>query len=305
MRSFISLSLAIAAFGISAPAMYLAADTNVAAQSGARVLGRSASFGKGAVITYAEVAGDRVPSAIGMIFTKGALEGMPTAHSDQHHCFDRDSNGTVDGNTECFMSHEAVIPLPDVVATRSDVPFKWVLFNWNPVGHIPPGVYDVPHFDVHFYMEPVENVFAIQVGPCGPEFVRCDQFELAKKPLPANYIDPDYKDVDAIAPAMGNHLIDLTGPEFNGGKWERNWIIGTYDGKVTFYEEMLTLEYLKSRPSTCNGIKSPPAVGVSGFYPSKSCVRYDAASGEYTVSMEGFVFREASDPEPPASSSSE
>jgi len=270
-------------------------------ESGARVLGQSWSFGNGAVTTYAELAEDLVPSAIGMIYTKGALDGMPTTHSDQHHCFDRDSNGTVDDNTECFMSHEAVIPLPDAVATRTDIPFKWVLFNWNPMGHIPPGIYDVPHFDVHFYIEPIANVFAIQDGPCGPEFVRCDQFERAKKPLPANYIHPDYKDVDAVAPAMGNHLIDLTGPEFNGGKWERNWIFGVYDGKITFYEEMLTLEYLKSQPNTCNPIKSPAAVGLSGFYPSKSCIRYDATNDEYTVSMEAFVFREAIAPEPAVS----
>ena len=44
----------------------------------------------------------------------------------------------------------------------------------------------------------------------------CDQFEIAKRPLPPNYIHPDFQDVDAVAPAMGNHLIDLTGPEFNG-----------------------------------------------------------------------------------------
>ena len=272
--------------------------------SDARALGQSWNFGKGTVTTYAEVAEDLAPIAIGMIFSQGALEGMPNEASDQHHCFDRDSNGTVDPNTECFMSHEAVIPLPDIVASRTDIPFKWVLFNWNPMGHIPPGIYDVPHFDVHFYIEPIANVFAIQDGPCGPEYVRCDQFERAKKPLPANYMHPDYKDVDAVAPAMGNHLVDLTGPEFNGGKWERNWIFGIYDGKVTFYEEMLTLEYLKSQPNTCNAIKIPPAVGLGGFYPSKSCIRYDATTGEYSVSMEDFMYREASDPEPLVSSTS-
>lgn len=270
--------------------------------SGERALGQSWKFGKGLVTTFAEVDEDRVPSVIGVIFSQGALEGMPTEASDQHHCFDRDSNGSVDPMTECFMSHEAVIPLPDLVATRADVPFKWVLFNWNPMGHIPPKIYDVPHFDVHFYIEPIANVFAIQDGPCGPEYVRCDQFERAKKPLPPNYMHPDFTDVEAVAPAMGNHLIDLTGPEFNGGKWERNWIFGIYDGKVTFYEEMVTLEYLRSKPNTCNAIKSPPAVGLSGFYPSESCVRYDAATGELLVSMETFTYREASDPEPLVSS---
>lgn len=267
-------------------------------ESGGRILGQSWQIGNGAVTTYAEFAGDRVPSAIGLAYSAGALEGLPTSNSDQHHCFDRDADGTVDGTTECIATHETVTPLPDAVATRADIPFKWVLFNWNPVGHIPPGVYDVPHFDVHFYIESIANVFALQDGPCGPEFVRCDQFELAKKPIPANYMNPDFKDVDGVVPAMGNHLIDVTGPEFNGETWTRNWIFGVYDGEVTFYEEMLTLTYLLSRPSACDPIKTPPAVSISGFYPSQVCIRYDGTTSEYTVSMEDFAYREASDPEP-------
>lgn len=293
MRQWRSVAMA----GLAVMLAITIASCSPASDPGGRAIGQSWNFGNGAVTTYAELNGDGTPSVIGMIYTNGALEGMPTANSDQHHCFDRDANGTVEPETECFMSHEAVIPLPDVVATRDDVPFKWVLFNWNPMGHIPPGIYDVPHFDVHFYIEPIANIFAIQDGPCGPEFVRCDQYERGKIPLPTNYIHPDFQDVDAVAPAMGNHLIDVTGPEFNGGKWERNFIFGTYDGRVTFYEEMLTLEYLNSEPDKCYDIKSPEAVGLSGFYPTQSCVRYDAATGERTVSMEQFVYREASAPE--------
>jgi hypothetical protein len=36
--------------------------------------------------------------------------------------------------------------------------------NWNPHGHIPPGVYDLPHFDFHFYIEPIEKIFAISLA---------------------------------------------------------------------------------------------------------------------------------------------
>lgn len=259
-----------------------------------RVLGQNWSFGNGTITTYAEFAENQTPSAMGVVFSAGALDHLPAGKSDQHHCFDRDSNGTVDLDTECFATHEAVIPLPDAFATRADVPFKWVLFNWNPVGHIPPGIYDVPHFDIHFYIETIANVFAVQDGLCGPEFVRCDQFEVAKKPLPPNYVNPDFQDVDAVAPAMGNHLIDMTGPEFNGEEWKRSFIFGVYDGKITFYEEMLTQAYLLSQPDACHVIKTPPAVGLSGFYPTRSCIRFDSTTGEYRVSMEEFVYREAS-----------
>jgi hypothetical protein len=200
---------------------------------------------------------------------------------------------------ECFGSHEWVIPLPSETARRADIPFKWVGLNWNPHGHIPPGVYDLPHFDIHFYIESIEKIFAIAPGTCGPEFVRCDQFKIATKPLPSNYMHSDYKSVDAVAPAMGNHLIDPTSPEFNKIKFTRTWIYGAHDGRVTFYEEMVTRDYLLSRPATCFPLKSPPAVGVRGYYPTQSCIRYLSQANEYTVSVEGFVLREASAPEPP------
>lgn len=270
--------------------------------SGARVFGQHWAIGDETITTYADFADDQTPRAMGIVFSSRFMDVLPASRSDQHHCFDRDSNGTVDPEMECFATHEAVIPLPDALATREDIPFKWVLFNWNPVGHIPPGIYDVPHFDIHFYIDSIADVFALQDGPCGPEFVRCDQFEAAKKPLPGNYMHPDFQDVDAVAPAMGNHLIDVTGPEFSGEEWKRNFIFGVYDGKITFYEEMLTQSYLLSQPDACNEIKSPPAVGLSGFYPTQSCIRYDSATGEYTVSMEQFTYREASKPEPVAHS---
>ncbi|HSE94539.1 MAG TPA: hypothetical protein VLD61_01525 [Methylomirabilota bacterium] len=268
------------------------------APSGARRLGSQVEIGSGTVATYAELNGRGEPTAIGVVFSPTALDGLPTSGSDAHHCFDRNKDGTIDPGTECLHAYEFVIPLPDVVTRRADVPFKWVLLNWNPAGHIPPGIYDVPHFDVHFYLEPIAKVFAIQAGPCGPEFVRCDQFQMARRPVPSNYIHPDFKDVEAVVPAMGNHLIDVTSPEFHGQPFTRSWIFGVYDGKITFYEEMVTRAVLLSKPSTCFPIKSPPAVERRGLYPTRSCLRHDARTGEYTISMEAFVLREAQAPAP-------
>ena len=251
------------------------------------------------ISTYAEVTAGGGPKAIGVSFSSSFMNAPPASHSDERRCADRNKDGVVERPAECNMWHEWAIPLP--AAQRDDVPFKWALVNWNPMGHIPPGVYDLPHFDVHFYLEPMDRVFAIEPGPCGPEFVRCDQFEMAKKPVASNYIHPDYKDVDAVAPAMGNHLIDLTSPEFNGQRFTRSWIFGVYGGRITFYEEMLSREYILTKPDRCHPIKSPVAVDRAGYYPTVSCVRYDGARDTYNVSIEEFVLRERSDPGPPAS----
>jgi len=266
------------------------------AEPGGRVLGASSSVGKGTASSYAEFDRNGAPKAIGVVFQASALNGLPAKHSDGLQCFDRNNDGKIDLEKECMATYTWIIPLPSDVARRSDIPFKWVGLNWNPHGHIPPGVYDLPHFDVHFYIEPIEKVLAIAPGPCGPEFVRCDQFKIATSPLPSNYMHPDYKSVDAVAPAMGNHLIDLSGPEFRKQRFTRTFIYGVYDGRLTFFEEMLTHEYMLSRPSTCFAIKSPPAVAVRGYYPTQSCIRYLAQSDEYTVSLEDFALREASAP---------
>ena len=258
-----------------------------------RVLGWQMPLGKGTMATYAEFTSGDAPAAVGVVMSAQALDGLPVG-SDMHRCHGRSSDGAVGSATHCIPTFEHVVPLPDTIARRADVPFKWVLLNWNPSGHIPPGVYDVPHFDVHFMMAPIAEIFAIEPGPCGPEMVRCDQFRIGKKPLPGNYMHADFRDVDAVVPAMGNHLIDLSGPEFNKQPFTHSWIYGVYDGKVTFYEQMVSRDYLLARPSGCTPIKSPPAVAVSGFYPQLACIRHDPRSGDITISMEQFVHREAS-----------
>ncbi|MFN0073867.1 MAG: hypothetical protein ACKVVP_20495 [Chloroflexota bacterium] len=255
--------------------------------------GWSAQLGRGDATSFAILTPEGLPQAIGLNISADALASLPTEPSDYHHCYDRNGDGRVQNATECTHSHEFVIPLPDIVTHRTDVPFKWILLNWNAHGHIPPGVYDVPHFDVHFYMEPIANIFAIKDGPCGPEFVDCVDFETGKQPVPESLMHQDFKDVDAVVAAMGNHLIDVTGQEFQGEPFTRSWIYGAYGGRVIFYEEMVSLAYLRSQPDSCVPIKGTPSVAAAGYYPTQRCVRYDADARAYTVSMENFVYREA------------
>jgi hypothetical protein len=125
-------------------------DNKQAGISTGRSLAANSSVGNGTVSSYAEFDQNGAPRGIGIVFQVSALEGLPAAPSDGHHCFDRNKDGKVDQQTECIASHEWIIPLPSEAARRPEIPFKWVGLNWNPHGHIPPGVYDLPHFDVHF-----------------------------------------------------------------------------------------------------------------------------------------------------------
>jgi hypothetical protein len=93
---------------------------------------------------------------------------MLTDGSDYHHCFDRNQNGTLDRATECFHSYECV---PCLAGCRSPTRGRSVQAGAPELGSggdVPHGVYDVPHFDVHFYMEPIAKIFGLQPGPVGP-----------------------------------------------------------------------------------------------------------------------------------------
>ena len=261
-----------------------------------RALGPARVLGNGTVASYAEFEESGAPAAIGVVFSADGLEGLPSVHSDGNRCFDANQNGSIEMMTECSHWHEFVLPLPSDASTRADIPFKWALVNWNPYGHIPPGVWDTEHYDAHFYIEPIETIFALQRGTCGIEFIRCDQYEKAIQPVPANYIHPDYEDVGAAAPAMGNHLIDPSAPEFSGEPFERHWIFGAYEGRIIFYEEMVSRSFMLTQPDACSDIKTPEAVALTGYYPTRSCVRYAPGPDEYTISMENFILREASPP---------
>jgi hypothetical protein len=54
-----------------------------------------------------------------------------------------------------------------------------------------------------------------------------------------------------------------------------------------------------SKPNACSTFKTAAAVDQTGYYPTESCVRYDAGSDTYNVSLEKFVLRERSDPTAP------
>jgi hypothetical protein len=47
----------------------------------------------------------------------------------------------------------------------------------------------------------------------------------------------------------------------------------------------------------CVPIKAPKAFAAAGYYPTEYCVRHNAATGEYSVSMEKLKRRDASAPE--------
>jgi len=256
--------------------------------------GEAQKLGNGFAQVYTEVDAEGAPAVIGVTFDAGMLEGLPTMPNAWSRCFDKNGNGQIDPHGECHGDFELEFPLPQELAGVT--PFTWVSLNWNPMGHTPPAppVWAVPHLDFHFYLMPREAVRQIRPGPCA-ELIDCDDFVRAQMPVPAQYVHADHIDVGAAVNDMGNHLIDSKTPELapGGPPFTHTFIFGAYDGQITFYEPMITLAWLASRPDTCAPIKQPQAWATEGHYPTTYCIRYRAEEGMYTVTLEGFVRRAA------------
>lgn len=260
--------------------------------------GESAPRGGGTLTAYSQVWRGQ-PQTVGLVFPSETLQGLPhDPPTDGLWCYDKDGDGEVDPMMECAGGYEDALHLGETFREEVDSPFTYVLNNWNPHGHMPPEVYDKPHFDVHFYLTPNEERLAIRPGPC-EVLVNCEDHELGKHLPDEQYLHPDFEDLDAIEPAMGNHLADLTAPEHNGEPFTHTFIYGTWDGEVTFYEPMVTQDWYAdlatgSVADGCFEIKQPEAFAESGWYPTEYCLRYRENRDELTTTLESFEYRTAS-----------
>ena len=159
------------------------------------LLGEIGEIGNGTVQTFADISPDGSPKAIGLTIAAGLLENLPAHHNPTGRCFDLDGNGSL-GSEECEGDYELRLDMPEAIRARSDIIFEWAGFNWNPAGHLPPGVYDLPHFDMHFYAVEEAAIDNIRLGSC-EGFINCDDRERALKPIPAQFAPEGHIDVGA------------------------------------------------------------------------------------------------------------
>lgn len=160
-------------------------------------------------------------------------------------------------------------------------PFDHVGLDWNPAGHEPEPIYGKPHFDFHFYMMSEADVASI------PPY-EVDSSKFKNWPAP-DYFPAGYFNAGGGVPQMGAHWVDPSSPEFNGQPFTQTFIYGSYNGQVTFYEPMITLEFLKNTSSFERAIPQPAKVQKSGYYPTK--LKVAKHDGLTEVILDGFVFR--------------
>ena len=216
--------------------------------------GPAKQLGDGVLRSQVVMKHDGTPVSIGLRISEKVLEGLP----------DEDRNITLD------LSNK-----------MEGMAFDHIDFGWNPHGHEPPGIYDVPHFDIHFYMISVDYQNSITVS---------SDAEILPPPSfwPATYFP-----TPGFVPNMGKHWLSGLADELQeGGVFTRTFIYGSYAGEFHFYEPMITLAYLQQKGNEQIAIPQPAEFQRTGlYYPTTYSINYDAVKKEYLITLENLVLR--------------
>ena len=266
-----------------------------------RQFGEPVKVGNGrarAYVVYAQQDGG-APIEVGVALTEEVMQGLPAPNPHLGH-----KASVVAGGHEHVDNHVYLLSLP----VRGAAPFQFVEFDWNPGGHEPPGVYDVPHFDFHFWtaskadresVDPTKDTeYQKKADALPPEAHRPPQYVVAAPPgAPAPGV-----------PLMGVHWVDTRTPELQKvfGKPEAykpfttTFLYGSWNGRFTFLEPMITRAYIMSKKAATDPavrdevipIPAPAQVGQAGYYPDAYRITWDAAAKEYRIANTNLKWRE-------------
>ncbi|MFV0591833.1 MAG: DUF5602 domain-containing protein [Draconibacterium sp.] len=216
----------------------------------------TSAVGNGVVRAFVTQDKDGVPLEVGINISAKALEKLP--NEMMQYVFELPK-----GKGSNFYTH--------------------VLFDWNPMGHEPPGIYDLPHFDIHFYI--ISNEARMDIPPMDTTYL---------DPAPdSKYIPPLHMELKGLVPGMGAHWVDVTSPELSGATFTKTFIWGSYNQEFVFWEPMITREYLLSMPDEIIPIPQPEAYQKSGWYASDYKISYSSTKKQYTISLVNLMYHEA------------
>jgi hypothetical protein len=223
--------------------------------------GPEVHLGDGKVRTFITLTHDDVPREIGVQITEGLFQNLPTVHTDLH------------------------VPLHQKATEVT--PYHHVAMDWMPNGH-PPAYFQLPHFDMHFYMLPEEEQLAIPA----PNASNTSLASTAAFGRPSSGILPaDYTVPSASVPMMGRHWLDRFADVLSGATFTHQFIYGTFDNKVVFLEPMVTRAFLLSGAEVHKAIKQPAVFNPTGtYYPTRYNI-YTSESGKTYVTLDQFVLR--------------
>lgn len=239
--------------------------TTKAPTSATKPIGDFKVMGDGTVRSWVQLGKNGKPSSLGITFSETALNGLPKG---------------VKGRPN-LSSFEYLLQLPPQAKTTG---INHISFDWEPLGHEPKGVYDVPHFDLHFYEISTQQRAQISGRGMNPQM-------MDKKPasqfLPAGYILPPGTGV----PRMGAHWMNGASPELHGKPFLHTFVYGSYNGRVNFLEPMISKALLDRKSDVTAPIAQPKALQKPALFPTRYHIFYNATRHEYSISLENLQWR--------------
>lgn len=222
--------------------------------------GPEVQIGKGHLRSWINITrGDNIPLALGIEFTKKSFQNLPTDPLN-------------------FAASTFVLKLHQ--KAKALTPFDHITVNWEPVGHEPPGIYDVPHFDIHFYKITVAQQMAITAVPGA---------------IPsAGYLPASYVIQGATVPQMGTHWLDPASPELPPtlSPFTYTFIYGSNNGHVHFLEPMITRAFLLSGSFVSKPFPQPIHFSPTGTnYPTVYNIWKNSENDKHYVALTNFVWR--------------
>jgi hypothetical protein len=212
-------------------------------------------MGSGFARSWITLSHTGVPSQIGIEMTREAITSM----------------GEENGSFVLPLHHKAI----DATA------FEHIVVDWNPHGHPPGGIFTVEHFDFHFYTITNAERMAIPIYPLA--------MAAFDKLPPAGYMPASYLPDPGGVPQMGKHWSERN---VAPGTFTKTMIYGSYNGKVTFIEPMITKQTLLSGSEFSLPFAQPTLFAEHSYYPQQ--YNFYMADGKYYVTLSNFVLRKAS-----------
>lgn len=233
--------------------------------------GKAIAFGNGYVRMYARVQMGQTRS-LGLFISDEVMVDLPD-HDEGH--------GPADGQT--------IIPM---VPGIKDVAIRHATIGWNPHGHEPQS-FELPHFDFHFYF--ITNAQRQLIDPSRADFV-----EKANAPVPDGVMPQDFVPtlpphvpfVNGTVPFMGFHWADMfRSAVMTGSLFEHEFINGSWDGRWTFLEPMITRDWFNSHESHAEPIKQPQVYSYPGSYPTQLNLFHSGEHQGWIIALREFEAR--------------
>ncbi|MBX2924995.1 MAG: hypothetical protein KF746_22530 [Chitinophagaceae bacterium] len=224
--------------------------------------GPELEFQHGKAWTSVQLGHDGKPLTASIVVNKEAMESLVSSGGGHQHV-----------NSVSLSFNSKITSLP----------FTHALLDWNPEGHEPAPIYTVPHFDFHFYMQ-------TEAGRLNIPAFETDSSKFVIFPAP-DYFPATYFPVPGGVEKMGTHWVDATTPELNGQPFTETFIYGSYDGRVTFLEPMITKAFIDANNVFERSIPQPAKFQLSGYYPTKYTLSKN--NGDLIISLRDFVYRQA------------